>query len=303
VGRLRDINIFQLHVSLKKNQESGINLPILWAAGFVIARRPNFVYSNNNFDFREHILMRIAVISDMHGNDLAFEVVETDIQKQKIDLIVCLGDAIQGGPQPADVVRRLRRLNCPVVMGNADAWLLSGEETADEGNPPERLRKMGEIRAWSLSQLLEDDLDFIANFQPTVTLELEEGPELLCFHGSPASFDDIILPAASEEEFQKFLGAYSDHILTGGHTHAQQIRRIGKYFFFNPGSVGFAYSHNQPDDGFQADPWAEYAILTAANGQVSLEFRRIPFDAQKLIRIYRESGRPFAEDAIAQYES
>jgi putative phosphoesterase len=245
--------------------------------------------------------MRIAIISDMHGNDLAFEAVEADLQNQKIDQSVCLGDAIQGGPQPAAVVQRLRRLNCPVVMGNADAWLISGEETADEGIPPERLRKMGEIRTWSLSQLAEEDLDFIATFQPTVTIKLEEGLELLCFHGSPASFDDIILPADSEEEFQKFLGAYTDRILTGGHTHAQQIRRIGKYFFFNPGSVGFAYSHNQPDDEFHADPWAEYAILTAKNGQVSLEFRRIPFDAKELIHIYRESGRPFAEDAIAQY--
>ena len=79
--------------------------------------------------------MRIAVISDIHGNDLAFETAEADLQNQKIDQIVCLGDAIQGGPQPAGVVQRLRRLNCPVVMGNADAWLISGVETADEGIP------------------------------------------------------------------------------------------------------------------------------------------------------------------------
>ena len=246
--------------------------------------------------------MRVAVISDMHGNDVAFEVVEADIRAQRVDQIVCLGDAIQGGPQPAQVVQRLRRLACPVVMGNADAWLISGEETADEGIPPERLKKMGEIRLWSLSQLTEDDVDFIANFQPTVTIELENGLELLCFHGSPTSFDDVILPAAPEEEFQKFLGRYAGHILTGGHTHAQQIRRLGDLFFFNPGSVGFAYSHNQPENAFHADPWAEYAILTAENGHVSLEFRRLPFDAQGLIRIYRESGRPFAEDAIAQYQ-
>lgn len=246
--------------------------------------------------------MRVAIISDMHGNDIAFEAVDADILQQKIDQIVCLGDAVQGGPQPAAVVQRLRALNCPVVMGNADAWLISGVETADEGIPPERLNKMGEIRTWSLSQLTAEDRAFIANFQPTVTLHLEDGHDLLCFHGSPASFDDIILPAAPEEEFQKFLGPYADHILTGGHTHAQQIRRIGDYFFFNPGSVGFAYSHNQPDDGFHADPWAEYAILTADNGQISLEFRRVSFDAQELIGIYRESGRPFADEAIAQYQ-
>jgi putative phosphoesterase len=246
--------------------------------------------------------MRIAVISDMHGNDLAFEVFEADIREQKIEQVVCLGDAIQGGPQPAAVVQRLRRLYCPVVMGNADAWLISGIETADEGIPPERLRKMGEIRTWSLSQLTEDDHAFIANFQPTVTLPLADDLDLLCFHGSPASFDDIILPAAPDDVFQKFLSAYADHILTGGHTHAQQIRRNGELFFFNPGSVGFAYSHYQPDGQFFADPWAEYAILAVENGQTSLEFRRVPFDVRELIRIYRESGRPFADEAIAQYQ-
>ena len=246
--------------------------------------------------------MQIAIISDMHGNNLAFETVLADIQQKGVDQIVCLGDAIQGGPQPRQTVENLRSLKCPVVMGNADAWLLSGEETGDEGIPPERLRKMGEIRLWSLAQLSEEDKAFIAGFQPTVTIHLEDGPDMLCFHGSPTSFDDVLLPHASREVFEKYLGEYSDHILTGGHTHAQQVRRHGKHFFFNPGSVGFAYSHYQPDGQFQADAWAEYAILDVEKGQTSLEFRRLPFDLNELIRIHRESGRPFAEEAIAQYQ-
>lgn len=246
--------------------------------------------------------MRIAIFSDIHGNDYAFEAVETDIKKQKVDQLVCLGDAIQSGPQPSAVVQRLRRLNCPVVMGNADAWLLTGVETSDEGIPPERLKKMKEVWQWSLSQLSDDDRAFMSAFQPTVTIYLEDDLDLLCFHGSPTSFDDIILPHASQEVFDKYLEAYADKILTGGHTHAQQIRRNGDLFFFNPGSVGMVWSHFQPDGKFQLDGWAEYAILTVENGQSSLEFRRIPFDVNKLIRIYRESGRPFAEDAIEQYQ-
>jgi putative phosphoesterase len=246
--------------------------------------------------------MRIAVISDMHGNDLAFEVVESDIKNRNVDQIVCLGDAVQGGPQPSEVVQRLRRLNCPVVMGNADSWLVTGVASADEGIPPERLARMEEVRKWSLSRLTEDDLALIAEFQPTVRLNLKNGIDLLCFHGSPVSFNDVILPGAPEPEFEKFLGPYANHILAGGHTHAQQIRRVGELFFFNPGSVGFSYNHNQLPDQFSADPWAEYAILTAEDDRVALEFCRVPFDPQALIRIYLESGRPFAEDAIAQYK-
>lgn len=246
--------------------------------------------------------MRIAIISDMHGNDFAFEKVETDIKNQKVDQIVCLGDAIQGGPQPANVVQRLRRLNSPVVMGNADSWLITGKDSGREQIPAERLKKMDVIREWSLSLLTEDDRNFIAGFQPTVTITLENDLDLLCFHGSPVDFDDVILPSTPDEEFQKYLGAYNKNILTGGHTHTQQIRRCGERFFFNPGSVGFAYSHYQPDGQFYADAWTEYAILTVEHGQTALEFHRIPFDAEELIGIYRQSGRPFADEAIAQYQ-
>jgi predicted phosphodiesterase len=123
----------------------------------------------------------------------------------------------------------------------------------------------------------------------------------LCFHGSPASFDDVILPDMPEDEFQRYLGPYAARILTGGHTHIQHLRRVGESFYFNPGSTGFAYSHAQPEGTFHADPWAEYAILAVEGGRVGLEFRRVPFDARELIRVYRESGRPFAEEAVAQY--
>jgi predicted phosphodiesterase len=247
--------------------------------------------------------MRIAVISDIHGNDFAFEKVEADIKARGVNQIVCLGDAIQGGPQPAAVVQRLRRLGPQVVMGNADAWLLSGVDNGREAIPAERLKKMDAIRDWSLSQLTDDDRLFIGNFKPTITIPLEDGLNLLCFHGSPVDFDDVILPAIPEDQFQKFLSAYGENILTGGHTHAQQVRRVGERFFFNPGSVGFAYRHFQPDGKFKADAWAEYAILTAEDGRIGLEFRRLPFDVRELIRVYRGSGRPFADEAIAQYQS
>jgi predicted phosphodiesterase len=201
------------------------------------------------------------------------------------------------------VVARLRDLGCPVVMGNADAWLLTGEETGAEKIPEARMRKMIDIRSWSLAQLSREDRAFIAQFQPTVEISLTPERNLLCFHGSPESFDDIILPTTSEADFEAFVAAYAPHIMTGGHTHMQQIRRIGASdrFFFNPGSVGFAYSHQQPDDSFHADPWAEYAVLTVESGRLALEFRRVPFDAEALVAVYGSSGRPFAADAIGQY--
>jgi putative phosphoesterase len=246
--------------------------------------------------------MRIAVISDMHGNDFAFEKVEADINKQGVDQIVCLGDAIQGGAQPDKVVQRLRNLKYPVVMGNADSWMLTGIETGKDAIAPERLKKMNVIREWSLSKLTDEDRAYIAGFQPTITIPIEAGLDLLCFHGSPTDFEDVILPTTPEEEFQKYLGEFSRNILTGGHTHTQQVRRCGERFFFNPGSVGLPFSSYQTGEVFHVDSWAEYAILQAERGEINLQFRRLPYDTDQVIDVYRKSGRPFVEDAIAQFQ-
>ncbi len=243
--------------------------------------------------------MRVAVISDMHGNCFGMDTALADIKQAGVDQIVCLGDAIQGGPQPKETVERLRALQCPVVMGNADAWMLTGKETGSEAPASEKQKT---VREWSLSQLSDEDILFIEGFQPTVTIELGDGQQFLCFHGSPGSFDDIILPDTPLEDFQKYLAGHKALAYAGGHTHLQQVRRLGAAFFFNPGSVGFAYSHQQADDHFKADPWAEYAILEYKGGQINLEFRRIPYDAREMVRIYLTSGRPYAEEAAAQYQ-
>jgi putative phosphoesterase len=246
--------------------------------------------------------MRIAVISDIHGNCVALDAVLADMRWQQVDQVVCLGDAIQGGPQPAETVARLRALACPVVMGNADAWLLTGEITAG----PVTQQQLA-VRAWSLAQLSAEDRAFISGFQPTVTLEVGAGLRLLCFHGSPSSFDDLIFPETSDEEAQRLLQPNDAQLLTGGHTHRQQLRHLEAALFFNPGSVGLPFSHPQPDPQSSTlvyvDPWAEYAIVTAQDaGRFGVEFRRVTYDIAALRHVFETSGRPFAQDELARYK-
>src|SRR3954464_9397060 len=114
--------------------------------------------------------MRIAVISDMHGNLVSLDAVLTEIRASSVDQIICLGDCVQGGPQPAQVVARLRELACPVVMGNAHSFLLTGEDTALEPTDPAHWEKLLAVREWTLSQLSSADRAFIAGFQPTVEI-------------------------------------------------------------------------------------------------------------------------------------
>src|SRR5262249_28213287 len=148
--------------------------------------------------------------------------------------------------EPARVVAQLRALGCPVVMGNADAWLLSGVETGAEVTSDERRRRLDTVRAWSLERLSPADRDFIASFAPTVELPLGDRM-VLAFHGSPASFDEILLPDTPRDAFERALLAHADHVLCGGHVHLQYLRRIGESLHVNPGSIGLAYAHGQTD--------------------------------------------------------
>ena len=109
--------------------------------------------------------MKVAVISDIHGNGVALDAALADLQREAPDRIVCLGDAAQGGPQPAQVLARLRELACPVVIGNADAWMLDGDQSGAE---IKATPQMWETRDWSLAQLSEADRAFVRSFQPTV---------------------------------------------------------------------------------------------------------------------------------------
>lgn len=247
--------------------------------------------------------MRILIFSDIHGNAVGLDAMLADVKDKGIDRMVCLGDAIQGGPQPAQVVQRLRELDCPIVMGNADAWLLSGVETGHESISDDRLKTMNKVRQWSLTQLSDQDRAFIAGFQPTVELTLDTGFTVLAYHGSPKSFDDVILPDIAFDTLTGYLADHNAEVYCGGHTHVQFMRRLGAgpQVHFNPGSVGLAYSHHQPSDNFRLDPWAEYAILDVHHGHFALAFHRVPYDVAALITVYQASGRPYADATIAQY--
>ena len=240
--------------------------------------------------------MRIAVISDIHGNCLALETVLTDIKQSRINKLVCLGDAVQGGPQPAETVALLRDLACPTVMGNSDDWLLTGVTT--ESLTPLQYQ----IRDWTLSKLSARDREFISRFQPTIEIELSKNKRLLCFHGSPRSYDDNILSTTADTELQELLGDDLTYIYAGGHVHSQLLRRIGDTYYLRPGSVGRAYDRNRSEADFRLDPWAEYAILTTTEAHCSIEFRSVSIDVEKISNIWAKTGRPDAEKESDLYQ-
>jgi predicted phosphodiesterase len=211
------------------------------------------------------VAVPLALVSDIHGNDTALAVVVAELERLGIERVVCLGDAIQGGDQPREVLDRLAVLGWPVILGNADAFVLEVPEDSPEPVTEAQLEK----REWTLAQLEPHHLDQIRAFAPTLDVELDGGLTLRAFHGSPHSYDDVVLPETPDAQAERAFGGSGVDVLAGGHTHLQWTRYVDGALYVNPGSVGLAYDRFA--DPPQPVPVAEYAIVTGG----SVEFRRI----------------------------
>lgn len=225
--------------------------------------------------------MKVAVISDIHGNLYALERVVEQIDREGTDRIVCLGDVIAFGPQPVQVLRLVRDLYCPVVMGNCDVWFpqwpLPYEDNLNYAQA-----------AWAAEQLSPEDSAVIGGFRPTVTVELEGDRRLLCFHGSPRSNTEVILSTTPDEELVGILAGHEADVLIGGHTHIQMVRRQPGTLVVNAGSVGMPFDV----DRSIRPPWAEWAMVEASTSGLSVALRRTPLDAEAMIAAVESSDMP-----------
>ncbi|MBV9790339.1 MAG: metallophosphoesterase family protein [Chloroflexi bacterium] len=238
--------------------------------------------------------MRIGLISDIHGNLVALETVLADLEAQAVDQIICLGDTVATGPQPHATLERLRALNCPVVMGNTDEWLL---------DPPAVSPKPDLIQAidhWCVAQLSAEDLAFLRSFQPTIAVELGPGMTLLCVHGSPRSNIERIEATTSDEQLSAILAEESAQVIASGHTHVQMLRRYQDRLLINPGSVGMPFEHDSAG-AIRNPPWAEYGLLSYHDGHLSIELRRVPLDLQAVIQAALDSDMPYQQEWIADW--
>ena len=249
--------------------------------------------------------MRIAIISDIHGNLVAFNAVLDDIVRAEVDRIVCLGDVAAFGPQPQEVVARLRETGCPVVMGDADATLL----TPKPPDSNELFRRLQQIDAWAAARLSPADRAYLAAFAPTLTIPLDGGASLLCYHGSPRSFVEPIRVTTSDDDLAPMLAGHDARIFVGGHTHLQMLRRYGDALVLNPGSVGLAYDRAPaPNMSVRNPPWGEYALLTITGShgrqlsQVNIDLRRVPFDVAALKRAAHANEMPYADWWCAEWD-
>ncbi|MBZ0281352.1 MAG: metallophosphatase family protein [Anaerolineae bacterium] len=229
--------------------------------------------------------MRIALISDIHGNGVGLEAVLDDIRKARIDRMICLGDVATLGPQPHEVTKRLRELNCPGITGNHETDLFT----------PERSQKSvwAETFAWCREQLTDEDKAYLQSFQPMIEIPLGDDKRLLCFHGSPKANTDFILPTTPDDELNAMLTGQNAIVMAGGHTHVQMMRRHHRTMIINTGSVGIPFHRYFPTfTETRFLPHAEYAIVDSV-GAINIEFRRVPIDFATLEQASAGSSNPF----------
>lgn len=233
--------------------------------------------------------MRIALIADIHGNLPALEAVVDELSGEDVDALVCLGD-VGLGPQPAETVERVRRLECPVVMGNWDASFFEPAPRLDG----DLGRILGDLRAWSSEQLSPEQQRYVLSFEPTVEVALGGGATLLAFHGSPRSFEDMILATTPDDEVERMLDGRCALVLAGGHTHFQLFRRYAESAIVNPGSVGLPFRRGQAGV-MRISPWAEYGLVDYDGERLGVQLRRTPFDVDGFLALMLRSGMPHAE--------
>jgi hypothetical protein len=114
--------------------------------------------------------MRLALISDIHGNFVTLQTVLADIEKQHVDQLVCLGDVACNGPCPRQVIHRLNEMGCKIVMGNTDEMFLSAQSFEPKN---ERERQVLENIRWSLEQPSAEEIKIIQSFKPLIDIPLE----------------------------------------------------------------------------------------------------------------------------------
>jgi putative phosphoesterase len=208
--------------------------------------------------------MRIAIVSDIHGNLTAFEAVLSDLKQISPDLIFHGGDLADNGSGGPEILDRIRDLGWPGVYGNTDEMLFRPESLAEFGLPPALAEPIQEMAAWSRQQLGEDRIAWLRALPMTV-----RHGDLALVHASPAT----CWRATSDSELES-LGA---RLAVFGHIHRPFVRDT----VANSGSVG------QPHDG---DQRAAYLLID--DGAASI--RRVEYDVDRELKALASSGLPHA---------
>ena len=228
--------------------------------------------------------MRIAVISDIHGNLPALEAVLGEIGAAGVDLVVVGGD-VAAGPMPRETIERLMTLgdHARFVRGNADRELRArfDGEPLDPGLPA----SVAAIVDWCATQLEQRHRDFLAGFEDRVVVDVDGLGPTLCCHASPRNDVDVFTVRSPEARLRELFAGVEQRVVTCGHTHMQFDRVFDAIRIVNAGSVGMPYG----------EPGAYWALLGP-----DVELRQTDYDRALAADRVRRTEFPQARDFAAR---
>lgn len=240
--------------------------------------------------------MRIAAISDVHGNVYALTSVLAALASDDVDILVNLGDHLSGGIAPAATADLLMTTPAISVRGNHERQLLE--------TPPMQMS--------ASDRLAHDEIHHEhRQWLRTLPMRALAAPGVLAFHGSPDDDLEYLLetvtpagarPATPDEVERRLSGYLAFDLLLCGHTHLQRSMRLDAGpLIVNPGSVGwpaYADEHPHPHVMESGSPHARYAIIDDRSGQWEVEFRAVTYPWDEAAASALEHGRDDIHHAI-----
>ncbi|GEL08396.1 metallophosphoesterase family protein [Salisediminibacterium halotolerans] len=226
--------------------------------------------------------MKIALLSDIHGNDTALEAVLEDISKQGVTHTAVLGDIAYRGPDPKKCIEYVRELHGKVIKGNADEWIVRGVQAGEV--PEHALALMQKERLWAYNQLHDDDIEYLNNLPMTLEIPIANDTQLFGFHAVPDNLFENISNEAGNQAFSRFTDANprADYFVYG-HIHLPFYRSVNGQSIINLGSVGLP---------FNGDTRASYVIIERDQDNVHVQFRRVSYDIDKACAKLDQSDYP-----------
>jgi putative phosphoesterase len=225
--------------------------------------------------------MKIALISDVHGNLPALKAVMAHAEEMKVKKIWNLGDFTGFGAFPDEVVLLLKKKKALSLIGNYDAKVLKVPHKIDEWKNQKVPEKWFSFQ-WTYEQLSTKSRDYLGSLPETKKEELK-GWRILLTHGSPESVDEPLTDETPQERLRDLAKMGHANIILCGHSHQAFMRFAGGSIFINPGSIG------RPFDG---DPRASYALLSIKKRKVEVDFFRIEYDVEQAAKKQEEAGLP-----------
>lgn len=229
-------------------------------------------------------MQHVTIFGDIHGNLPALESVFADMEAHENSQLYCLGDLVGYGTFPNEVIDMIRERNIPTLMGNYDQGVGNSSDDCGCAYTSKEAEALGKRSiAWTNQHTTPDNKLLLQQLTRQIPLQLD-GLRVLLVHGSPRKINEYLYADRPDATLERLLDLAEANVLVCGHTHIpyHKVLPSGRHVV-NAGSVG------KPKDG---NPHACYVALEATGDNLSVTFKRVPYDVERAARAIEATEMP-----------